>query len=207
MPLLLTALFLLIAVATTMLACRPAAQMVPADDGVLPAAQQEGGGGEPTEDPTETPALERDARDYTESSEKSGANSNLYSDMPTPILDPTQRYPNLTHDLDWIAVEAEDAQGSSGQSEPPPKIRVVIWTYDNPDHPTTKALVQYLKEQGIAPTSINPRAEGFGDGTLIRAFVPATMLGPITQQEGVIGIRGTDHEQPDSRPEPDRLSP
>ena len=39
MLLLLTALFLLIAVATTLLACGPVAQPAPADDGSLPAAQ------------------------------------------------------------------------------------------------------------------------------------------------------------------------
>ena len=205
--LLLTALFLLIMAAATMLACGPVERPAPADDSVLPAAQQSDGRGEPTEDPTETPALERYARDYTESSEKSGANSDPYSDMPTPPPDPTRRYPKLPHNLDRIAIEAEDSQGPSGQSDSPPEIHVVIGMTNNPDHPTTKALVQYLKEQGVTPVSVDPLAEGFGEGTHIEAFVPATMLGPITQHKGVAGILSTDHEQPDSRPEPDRLLP
>ena len=158
--LLLTALFLLIAAAAAMLACGPAAQPVPADDGALPAAQI--GGGSETPGEAEEPAEEPNAGDSTKSPEKSGANPNLYSDMPTPPPDPTRRYPNLTHKLDWIAIEAEDAQGPSGQSEPPPKIRVIIGTVNNPDHPTTKALVQYLKERGVTPTSINQLVEGFG---------------------------------------------
>lgn len=53
--LLLTALFLLIAVATTLLACGPAEQPGPAADGALPAAQQSDGGDEPTETPTVKP--------------------------------------------------------------------------------------------------------------------------------------------------------
>ena len=59
--LLLTALFLLIAVATTLLACGPAAQPAPADDGALPAAQVSGGGETPgkaaetTEEPNTEP--------------------------------------------------------------------------------------------------------------------------------------------------------
>ena len=53
--LLLTALFLLIVVATTMLACEPVAQPAPAADGALPAAQQSDGGDGPTE--TETPTV------------------------------------------------------------------------------------------------------------------------------------------------------
>ena len=53
--LLLTALFLLIVVATTMLACGPVAQPAPAADGALSAAQQWDGGDEPTETPTVKP--------------------------------------------------------------------------------------------------------------------------------------------------------
>ena len=45
--LLLTALFLMVAVATALLACGPVAQPTPGDDGALPAAQTSGGG-EPT---------------------------------------------------------------------------------------------------------------------------------------------------------------
>lgn len=53
--LLLTALFLLIVVATTMLACGPVEQPAPAADGALPAAQQSDGGDELPETPMETP--------------------------------------------------------------------------------------------------------------------------------------------------------
>ena len=70
--LLLTALFLLIAAATTLLACGPAAQPAPAADVALPAAQQSDGGEEPTETPavahagatdTHTPEPEESATD------------------------------------------------------------------------------------------------------------------------------------------------
>ena len=54
--LLLTALALLIVVATIMLACNPAARPVVDDGDVLPVAQQVAGGGEePAADPTDTP--------------------------------------------------------------------------------------------------------------------------------------------------------
>ena len=58
--LLLTILFLLIAVTSPLLACGPVAQPAPGDDGASPAAQTSGGG-EPTAEPAEptiTPALE-----------------------------------------------------------------------------------------------------------------------------------------------------
>lgn len=55
MPALLTILFLLIAVTTTLLACGPVAQPAPADDGALPAAQVSSEG-EPTAEPAE-PAI------------------------------------------------------------------------------------------------------------------------------------------------------
>ena len=63
MPPLLTALFLLIAVATTLLACGPVAQPVPADDGALLAAQ-ETDGDEPTEEPEEPTATPRPTNNY-----------------------------------------------------------------------------------------------------------------------------------------------
>ena len=74
---LLAALFLLIAVATTLLACGPAAQTVPADDAALPAAPVGGGGEtmaeaaehtkEPTAEPgdTDTPTPEGEAATAT----------------------------------------------------------------------------------------------------------------------------------------------
>ena len=82
--LLLSALFLMIAVAATMLACGPVAQPVPAGDGALPAAQEIGEGETPAAEPAETPTLGPSAGDYTKSPEKSGTNPDPYADMPPP---------------------------------------------------------------------------------------------------------------------------
>lgn len=77
---LLAALFLLIVVATTLLACGPAAQTVPADDVALPAAPV--GGGDETlaeaEEPTKEPTAEPGDTD-TPTPE-----TGVFADTPTP---------------------------------------------------------------------------------------------------------------------------
>ena len=86
--LLLTALFLLIGVATTMLACGPAAQPAPAADGALPAAQQSDGGDEPTEEPTVKPTEEPTETPTVKPTEEP---------METPTVKPTDTpTPNST---------------------------------------------------------------------------------------------------------------
>ena len=61
---LLTALFLLMAVATILLACGPVAQPAPADDVAFPAAQAGGGSDEPTAEPEEPTTTPRPTNNY-----------------------------------------------------------------------------------------------------------------------------------------------
>ena len=177
MPPMLTALFLLIAVATALLACGPVEQTNPEIWDTLP------------------PAQDADKAGSTDNSQRSDANPDPHPDRPPFPPIPTRRYSKLTHNLDKKAIEAEAGQGAGGQSDDPAKIHVVIWMANNPDHATTKALIQWLEARSITPTSVSKLAEGYGDGTTIRAFVPAIILGDITRQNGVEGIRGTAHEQ------------
>ena len=189
MPPLLSALFLMIAVAATMLACGPAAQPMPADDGALPAAQQVGGGSKtPAAEPAKTPTLGPSAGDYTKSPEKSGTNPDPYADMPPP---PTLKYPNLHRNLDKLAIEAAAAQavGSHSCAGPAsPGVPVRIWMSTNPEDAKTRSLVKWLETQGIPPGSVSVSAlsEVYGYGSTIwLASLPTRLLWPVAQREGV----------------------
>ena len=196
--LLLTALALLIAAATIMLACGPAAPPIPEEGDALPAAPQvEGGSEEPAEEPTATPTTEptdtptpepnigTDDLGTAEGTQNSGSGGAM--DIPPPPPIPTLKYPNLEHTLDELAIEADNAAGGvGGQSETSTDnfVRVSIWMDTNPDDAATKALVEWLKARGIS-SSVYGRTEGYGDGSFISARVPERLLGAISQQEGV----------------------
>ena len=153
--LLLTALFLLIAVATTLLACGPVAQSVPADDGSLPAAQQESGDADPTEPP------------------------------PPPTV-PTPSYPKIRSSLQSEVVEFEEAQaaasGTSGQSDSAPEdtaVLVSIFLSGN-----KAEVAAWLRSKGITPEHADdPDISG------LDAYVPLSLLGELSQQDGVTGIQ------------------
>ena len=154
--LLLTALFLLIAVATTLLACGPAAPPAPADDGALPAAQQKGEAADPTEPP------------------------------PPPTV-PTPSYPKIRSSLQSEVVEFEEAQdaasGPSGQSDTAPEDTVVfveIFLSGN----KKAEVAAWLRSKGITPAyEDNPYTVNLG------AEVPLSLLGELSQQDGVTGIQ------------------
>ena len=188
--LLVTVRFLLIAVAITLLACGPAAQTAPADDVILPPAQ-DSGGVEPTAEPvddTDTPTAEPQDADNTGSPIDSTYDPN-YIPPPPPL--PTLKYPNLVdRNLDKLAVESDEAQVTSGQSDPSPEVAVVVWTSTNPDDEITENLVTWLKAQGIPEDyiAVGGRTEGYGDGSFIYVTVPTHLLGPLSQREGVTKI-------------------
>ena len=188
--LLLTVRFLLIAVAAALLACGPVAQPVPADDVILPPAQ-DGGEAEPTAEPvddTDTPTAEPEDADSAGSPIDSPYDPN-YIPPPPPL--PTLKYPNLVdRNLDKLAVEADEAQGPSGQSDSSPEVRVEIWTSTNPDDEITENLVTWLKAQGIPADyiGVSGRTEGYGDGSFISVTVPTHLLGPLSQREGVTQV-------------------
>ena len=230
--LLLTALALLIAVATIMLACGPAAQPLPdAGDTLAAAPQAEGGGEEPEEpaaepeEPTATPTVEptdtptpyptqcivmpRDLQHLEEAELKDGQIRRVRRDgllmqcevvTPTPSP-PTPKYPQLGEQLSRYAVEAEEIQsdaaqaggasGSSGTEIPLVYLYVVLSA-------NTEEVVAWLQRNGV------PLSEDWVEGDsgyigayradwelgddFIYAFVPASLLVALSQQEGVTYI-------------------
>ena len=212
--LLLTALSLLIAVATVMLACEPGARPVVDGGDVLPVVA---GGGEepaghtatPTTEPTDTPApyptqcivMPRDLQHLEEAELKDGQIRRVRRDgllmqcevvTPTPPP-PTLKYPELGDQLGRYAQEAEAAQapGASGAAEVEiPLVYLHIVLSGN-----TEEVVAWLQRNGI-PLS-EDWVEGdrgyigayrvdweFGDD-FIYAWVPASLLVGLSQQ-GVV---------------------
>ena len=177
--LLLTALALLIAAATIMLACGPVAQPIPDTGDTLAAAPQAAGGGEepaaepeeptntPTVEPTNTPTpyptqciiLPREWQDtpdlYEDQVWVDGLKMQCFVVTPTP----TPKYPELG-EYNWIAVAGEEAAaqrdasqagGASGQSEVEiPAVRVKI-TFS--DQASADAAFAWLQSKGV------PRSE------------------------------------------------
>ena len=224
--LLLTALSLLIAAATIMLACNPALPPVPAGEDTFSAAQQspsvapdtrpaapstDGVYNEPaaTEEPTNTPtpyptlciAMPEEYQDLTELGEnhvrRHGFLYYCFVETPLPPI-PTPKYPQLGVQLSRYAQEAEeiqsnaaqagDAAGGSGAEIPLVYLHIVL--ADN-----TEEVVAWLQRNGV-PLS-EDWVEGdrgyigayrvdweFGDD-FIYAFVPASLLVALSQQEGV----------------------
>ena len=184
--LLLTALALLIAAATIMLACGPAAQPIPEGGDALPAG--------PTAIPTPEPNIGTDDLDAGDGTQNSGSIGPIDWPPPPPPPAPTLKYPNLEHKLDKLAIEADNAAGGiGGQSDT--TVEVVIWTSTNPDNAVTKALVEWLKARGIS-SSLYGRNEGFGDGSFVEARLPTRLLGTVSTQEGVIKVADTSYQRP-----------
>lgn len=167
----LAARLLLIAVAATLLACRPAAQPVPVDDAALPPTQQIGGA-DSTYDPNYIPPL-----------------------PPRPTL----KYPNLDHNLDTLAVEADAAQADGSHSctgPASPGVRVRIWMSNNAEDAKTRDLVKWLETQGIPPDYIDVRDWSYDEvGSNIGvSSLPTRLLGPVTQREGVTEVKDASNE-------------
>ena len=211
--LLLTALALLIAAATIMLACGPAAQQSPAAEDTFSAAQQvAGGSAEPaaeTREPTDTPtpyptlciAMPEEYQDLTELGEnhvrRYGFLYYCFVETPLPPI-PTPKYPHLGDQLSRYAQEAEeiqagaaqagDAAGGSGVEIPLVYLHIVL--ADN-----TEEVVAWLQRNGI-PLSEDWVAGDRGyiadyavdwelGDDFIYAWVPASLLVSLSQQEGV----------------------
>ena len=211
--LLLTALALLIAAATIMLACGPAAPPIPEEGDALPAAPQvEGGSEEPEEEPTATPTMEPTDTPAPNSTEcvsippeyqatpelaegqirVDGIAYQCFVVTPTP----TPKYPELG-EYNWIAVAGEEAaaQRAAGQSEVEiPAVRVRI-TFS--DQASTDAAFAWLQSKGV------PRSEEVNEswrggikarvvaiysrrGNHIEVVMPASLMIPLSRQEGFV---------------------
>ena len=212
--LLLTALALLIAAATIMLACEPAAP-APADGEALPMAQQVDGAGdtpasetgEPTATPTVEPAntptpyptlcidMPEEYQDPTELGENHVRRDGfLYYCFVPPIATP--KYPVLG---DRPSRSAQAAQAGAAIEIP-----VVYLRIDLADN--TEEVLSWLQRNGV-PLPVD-RVEGDrgyiadyavdwerGDD-FIYAWVPASLLVAISQQEGVIYMEDVGHLLP-----------
>ena len=178
--LLLTALFLLIAAAAALLACGPVAQPAPADDGELPAAQQV-----PVDVPTTLPPAQQEGDDNAEESE-----DNIWT---PPDPKPTETYPKIRGSLHFDVVEFEKAQDSasspSGQSDTAPADTVIFVSIFLSGNKAEVAA--WLRSKGITPAyADDPDISNLG------AEVPLSLLGELSQQDGVRGIEQLMPEAP-----------
>ena len=191
--LLLTALALLIAAATIMLACGPAAQPIPEEGDTFTAAPQvEGGSEEPAAEPEEptatatpTPTPERDCAQsvHIPGGEICGP--------PIPTKPPF-KYPKLRR-LNSVAVVAEAeaaAAGTSGQSDA--EVQTVYAWIALEDKASTAAVITWLESNKV--TWFSDRSESdvgrirMSGDDYIYAYVPVSLLIPLSRQEGVIKL-------------------
>lgn len=211
----LTALALLIAAATIMLACNPAIPPAPAGEDTFSAAQQvAGGSAEPaaeTREPTATPTTEPTAtptpyptlcvtipegyQDLTELGENHVRRDGfLYYCFVPP--NPTPKYPVLG-DLPSRLAQAVQAGAAI-------EIPVVYLRIDLSDN--TEEVLSWLQRNGVPMPE--DRVEGDrgyiadyavdrerGDD-FIYAWVPASLLVALSQQEGVIYMEDVGHLLP-----------
>ena len=187
-------LALLIVVATTLLACGPAAQTAPADDLALPAAPDTGGDaptqGEATPTPAPTVCIQAIDRD-----------GGLFDICITPMPPKTPQYPNLTGDLAAKVVEFEEAQdaasGSSGQSGSAAGDSVVLVEIFL-SSPNTDDIAAWLMSKGVSPFEVEVDAEEASppsstyfveDVGYIGGLIPVSLMGELSRLEGVVEVR------------------
>ena len=172
--LLLTALALLIAAATIMLACGPAAPPIPEGGDTLPAMQPL-----PADGLNTLPPAQQEGGD---SAGESGDTA-----PPPPPPKPTLTYPNIDDSgLHIDVVEFEEAQdaasGPSGQSDAAGEDTVVLVRILLSGNKAEVAA--WLRSKGITPLY----AEDADYGNLA-AEVPLSLLGKLSQQDGVSEVR------------------
>ena len=191
--LLLTALALLIAAATIMLACGPAAQPIPDAGDALPAAPQAAGGGEepaaePTDTPTPVPTVCLQGTDW---------DGTKFEHCITPIPPETPKYPNLSYELlEQVgkfeeAQEAQDAvSGASGQSgiaAEDPVVDVEVFF----SSPNTDVAAAWLRSKGVLPFEVDREASTYfvEDVGYIGGVIPVSLMAELSRQEGVVEVR------------------
>ena len=108
------------------------------------------------------------------------------TEPPPPPTLPTPTYPKLRHSLQHDVVQFEEAQdaasGPSGQSDSAPE--------------DTAVLVQIILSSNKAEVAAWLRSKGVTPGLAddpdisnLAAYVPLSLLGELSQQDGVTGIR------------------
>ena len=183
--LLLTALALLIAAATIMLACGPVAPSIPEEGDTRAAAPPVAETAEPPATATPTPTPERNCAQsvHIPGGEICGP--------PIPTKPPL-KYPKLGR-LNSVAVVAEAeaaAAGTSGQSEA--EVQTVYAWIALEDKASTAAVIAWLENNKV--TWLSDRSESdvgrvrMSGDDYIYAYVPVSLLIPLSRQEGVIRL-------------------
>ena len=166
-PLVLTVLFLLLTAAAALLACGPVAQPAPAEGNALPSAQQV-----PVDVPTALPSAQQEGE---------------AADPTEPPFPPegTLTYPKIRNNLQDDVVDFEEAQdaasGPSGQSDSAPEdtaVFVEIFLSGN-----KAEVAAWLRGKGITPGHADDP-----DISNLDAYVSLSLLGELSQQDGVIEI-------------------
>ena len=170
--LLLTALVLLIAAATIMLACNRVAQPAPDEGNDLPAAESPA-----TPTPVPTVCLQGTDRDGTK-----------FEHCITPIPPKTPKYPNLSGNLQDRVEEFEKAQDAASGGAPEDSVVFVQVFFSTPN---TYAVALWLRSKGVLPVDLEKEmstyfVEGVG---YISGAIPLSLMGELSRQKGVVEVR------------------
>lgn len=110
---------------------------------------------------------------------------------PPPPL-PVRKYPKLDRDLDSLVIAFTKCPGAAWPAAADPQVWVKILLRDNPDTATTRAIVSWLKANGIPIQDSDlyrTWVEGYRDGTTILIYsFPVSLVLPLSEQPSVIGI-------------------
>lgn len=169
--LLLTALALLIAAATIMLACNRVAQPAPDDGNDLTAESPA------TPTPVPTVCLQGTDRDGTK-----------FEHCITPIPPKTPKYPNLSGNLQDRIEEFEKAQDAASGGAPEDSVVFVQVFFSTPN---TYAVALWLRSKGVLPVDLEKEmstyfVEGVG---YISGAIPLSLMGELSRQRGVVEVR------------------
>ncbi len=110
------------------------------------------------------------------------------TEPPPPPTLPTPTYPKLRHSLQHDVVQFEEAQdaasGPSGQSDSAPEDTAVLVAIFLSGNKAEAEVAAWLRSKGVTPGfSDDPDLSG------LAAYVPLSLLGELSQQDGVTGIR------------------
>ena len=169
--LLLTALALLIAAATIMLACGPAAQPIPEEGGDLPAAESPA-----TPTPAPTVCLQGEI------------DGEWFEHCITPMPPKTPKYPNLSGNLQDRVEEFEKAQdAASGGAAEDSAVGVEVFF----STPNTYAVALWLRSKGVLPVDLEKEMSTYfvEDVGYIGGAIPLSLLGELSRWKGVVEVR------------------
>jgi len=170
--LLLTILALLIAAATIMLACGPAAPPIPEDGDTRPA----------TPTPAPTVCLQGTDRDGTK-----------FEHCITPMPPKTPKYPNISGSLRGQVEEFEETRdaasgpsGQNGRAVDDTLVAVEIFLSANTDD-----VAAWLESKGVSPFYVQKRDASpfYTEAGSIGGAIPMSLLGELSQQKGVVEVR------------------